>query len=114
VLREIAELFVDDGLLAILVLGRVAAAAIASPLSGLWGGCVLFGGCLVALSVTVTGTVLTTSNSNQRRLKRHRHLRYQQRSRATQLLRRACQVPSDTKCWPARWNISHRDHRVSS
>jgi hypothetical protein len=57
VLRELAGLFVDDGLLAIWVLGIVAAAAIASLLSGLWGGCVLLGGSLCALCVNVIGTV---------------------------------------------------------
>ena len=55
--RELAGLFVDDGWLAIFVLGVVAAAAIASLLSGLWGGCVLLGGSLCALSVNVIGTV---------------------------------------------------------
>ena len=55
--REFARLFVDDGLLAIFVLGIVAAAAVASLMSGLWGGCVLLGGSLCALSVNVIGTV---------------------------------------------------------
>jgi hypothetical protein len=49
-------LFVDDGLLAILVLGNVAAAAVASLMSGFWGGCVLLAGCLCTLCVSVTGT----------------------------------------------------------
>jgi hypothetical protein len=57
VLRELAGLFVDDGSLAIFVLGIVAAAAIASLLSGLWGGCVLLAGSLCALCVSVIGRV---------------------------------------------------------
>jgi hypothetical protein len=57
VLRELAGLFVDDGMLALWIIGIVAAAAIASLLSGLWGGCVLVGGCLCALCVNVIGTV---------------------------------------------------------
>jgi hypothetical protein len=57
VLRELAGLFVDDGMLAIWIVAIVAAAAIASLLSGLWGGCVLLGGCLCALCVNVIGTV---------------------------------------------------------
>jgi len=56
-LRELAGLFVDDGLLAIFVLAIVAAAAIASLLSGLWGGCVLLAGSLCALCVNVIRTV---------------------------------------------------------
>jgi hypothetical protein len=55
--RELAGLFVDDGLLAIFVLGVVAAGAIASLMSGLWGGCVLLAGSLCALCVSVIGTV---------------------------------------------------------
>jgi hypothetical protein len=54
-LRELAGLFVDEGLLAIFVLGSVAAAAVASLLSGLWAGCVLLAGSLWALSVSVIG-----------------------------------------------------------
>ena len=54
---ELAGLFVDDGCLAIIVLGVVAAAVIASLLSGLWGGCVLLTGSLCALCVNVIGTV---------------------------------------------------------
>jgi hypothetical protein len=57
VLRELAGLFVDDGMLAIWIVGVVAAAVIASLLSGLWAGCVLLGGCLCALCVNVIGTV---------------------------------------------------------
>jgi hypothetical protein len=53
--RQLAGLFVDDGLLAVFILGVVAAAAIASLLSGLWAGCVLLGGCLYALFVSVAG-----------------------------------------------------------
>lgn len=56
-LRELAGLFVDDGLLAIFVLAIVSAAAVASLLSGLWGGCVLLGGSLCALCVNVISTV---------------------------------------------------------
>jgi hypothetical protein len=56
-LRELAGLFVDDGLLAIFALGSVAAAAVAALLSGLWGGCVLLAGSLWALCVSVIGTV---------------------------------------------------------
>ena len=56
-LRELAGLFVDDGLLAIFVLAIVAAAAIASLLSGLWGGCVLLAGSLCALCFNVISTV---------------------------------------------------------
>jgi hypothetical protein len=55
--RELAGLFIDDGWLAIFVLGVVAAAAIASLLSGLWAGCVLLAGSLWALCVSVIGTV---------------------------------------------------------
>jgi hypothetical protein len=57
IFRELAGLFIDDGLLAIFVLGVVAAAAIASLMSGLWGGCVLLAGSLYALCVNVIGTV---------------------------------------------------------
>jgi len=57
VFRNLAALFVDDGWLAILVLGVVAAAASASLLSGLWAGCVLLVGSLWALYVNVIGTV---------------------------------------------------------
>ena len=57
VFRELAGLFVDDGLLAICVLGVIAAAAIASLLSGPWGGCVLLAGSLYALCVNVIATV---------------------------------------------------------
>jgi hypothetical protein len=57
VLRKLAGLFVDDGSLAILVLGAVAAAASASLLSGLWAGCVLLVGSLWALCVNVIGMV---------------------------------------------------------
>jgi hypothetical protein len=57
VFRELAGLFVDDGLLAIFVLGVVAAAAVASLISGLWGGFVLLGGSLYALCISVVGTV---------------------------------------------------------
>jgi hypothetical protein len=56
-LRELAGLFVDDGMLAVWVLGIVAAAAVASLLSGPWGGCVLLVGCLCALCINVIGTV---------------------------------------------------------
>jgi hypothetical protein len=56
VCRELAGLFVEEGLLAIFVLGIVAAAAITSLFSGLWGGCVLLGGSLYALCVSVIGT----------------------------------------------------------
>jgi hypothetical protein len=55
-LRELAGLFVDDGSLAILVLRAVVAAAIASLLSALWGGCVLLAGALWALCVSVIRT----------------------------------------------------------
>ena len=55
--RELVRLFVDDGLLAIFVLGVVAGAAIASLLSGLWAGYVLLAGSLCALCVNVIGTV---------------------------------------------------------
>jgi hypothetical protein len=55
--RELAGLFVDDGLLAVSILGVVAAGAIASLMSGLWGGCVLLAGSLSALCVSVIGTV---------------------------------------------------------
>jgi hypothetical protein len=57
VFRNLAALFVDDGWLAILVLGVVAAAASASLLSGLWAGCVLLVGSLWALCVNVIGMV---------------------------------------------------------
>jgi hypothetical protein len=57
VFRNLAGLFIDDGSLAILVLGVVAAAASASLLSGLWAGCVLLVGSLWALCVNVIGTV---------------------------------------------------------
>jgi hypothetical protein len=63
-LRELAGLFVDDGLLAIFVLAIVAAAAIASLLSGLWGGCVLLAGSLCALCVNVISTVRTVLHSH--------------------------------------------------
>jgi hypothetical protein len=56
VLRELAGLFVDDGSLAIFVLGIVAAAAVARLMSGLWGGCVLLAGSLYALCGSVIGT----------------------------------------------------------
>ena len=54
--RELAGLFVDDGLLAILVFRTVAAAAIASLISAVWGGCVLLAGSLGALCISVIGT----------------------------------------------------------
>jgi hypothetical protein len=57
VFRNLAALFIDDGSLAILVLGVVAAAASASLLSGLWAGCVLLVGSLWALCVNVIGMV---------------------------------------------------------
>jgi hypothetical protein len=57
VFRNLAGLFIDDGSLAILVLGVVAAAASASLLSGLWAGCVLLVGSLWALCVNVIGRV---------------------------------------------------------
>ena len=57
VFRNLAALFIDDGWLAILVLGVVAAAASASLLSGLWAGCVLLVGSLWALCVSVIGMV---------------------------------------------------------
>jgi hypothetical protein len=57
VFRNLAALFIDDGSLAILVLGVVAAAASASLLSGLWAGCVLLVGSLWALCVNVIGVV---------------------------------------------------------
>jgi hypothetical protein len=56
VFRELAGLFVDDGLVAILVVRTVAAAAVASLISGLWGGCVLLAGSLWALCMSVIGT----------------------------------------------------------
>lgn len=65
-LRELAGLFVDDGLLAILVLAIVAAAAVASLLSGLWGGCVLLAGSLCALCANVISTVRQWPASRQR------------------------------------------------
>jgi hypothetical protein len=55
VFRKLAGLFVDDGSLAIIVLGVVAAAASASLLSGLWAGGVLLVGSLWALCVSVIG-----------------------------------------------------------
>jgi hypothetical protein len=57
VFRNLAGLFIDDGWLAILVLGVVAAAAVASLMSGLWAGCVLLVGSLWALCVNVIGMV---------------------------------------------------------
>jgi hypothetical protein len=57
VFRELAGLFVDDGALAVRVLAVVAAAAIASLISALWGGYVLLGGSLWALCVNVIGAV---------------------------------------------------------
>jgi hypothetical protein len=54
--RALAGLFVDDGVLAIRVLGTVGAAAAASLISGLWGGWVLLAGALYALCVSVIGT----------------------------------------------------------
>jgi len=57
VFRNLAGLFVDDGLLAIFVLGTVAAAAVASLLSGLWGGSVLLAGSLWALCISVIGAI---------------------------------------------------------
>jgi hypothetical protein len=56
VFRKLAGLFVDDGLLAIFVVRAVAAAAIASLISGLWGGCVLLAGSLWGLCISVIGT----------------------------------------------------------
>jgi hypothetical protein len=64
--REVAGLFVDEGFLAIFVLAIVAAAAIASLLSGLWAGCVLLGGSLYALCVSVIGTVRHHESPHQR------------------------------------------------
>jgi hypothetical protein len=55
VFRQLAGLFVDDGLLALFVLAIVAAAAVAAALSGLWGGCVLLAGSLYALFSSVVG-----------------------------------------------------------
>jgi hypothetical protein len=47
VLRELAGLFVDDGALALAILGVVALAAIIAALtSGSWAGAVLLVGCL--------------------------------------------------------------------
>jgi hypothetical protein len=60
VFRKLAGLFVDDGSLAIIVLGVVAAAASASLLSGLWAGGVLLVGSLWALYVNVVGMVRRT------------------------------------------------------
>jgi hypothetical protein len=57
IFRQLAGLFVDDGLLALFVLGVVAAAGVASLISGLWAGCVLLAGSLCALCVNVVGTV---------------------------------------------------------
>jgi hypothetical protein len=57
VFRMLAGLLVDDGLLAILVLAVVAAAATAALLSGIWAGCVLLVGSLWALCVNVIGMV---------------------------------------------------------
>jgi hypothetical protein len=57
VFRQLAGLFVDDGLLALFVLGAVVAAAVASLISDLWGGCVLLGGCLWALCFSVLGAI---------------------------------------------------------
>jgi hypothetical protein len=57
VFRELAGLFIDDGSLAIFILGVVAAAATASLLSGLWAGCVLLVGSLWVLCVNVIGGV---------------------------------------------------------
>jgi hypothetical protein len=57
VFRKLAGMFVDDGLLAIFVLRIVAAAAVASLMSGLWGGCVLLAGSLCALFVNVIAAV---------------------------------------------------------
>ena len=56
VFRKLTGLFVDDGLLAIFVVRTVAAAAIASLISGLWGGCVLLAGSLWTLCISVIGT----------------------------------------------------------
>jgi hypothetical protein len=57
VFRQLAGLIVDDGLLALFVLGTVAAAAVASLISDLWGGCVLLAGCLWALCFSVLGAI---------------------------------------------------------
>jgi hypothetical protein len=57
VFRNLAGLFVDDGLLAIFVLGTVAAAAVASLLSCLWGGAILLAGSLWALCISVIGAI---------------------------------------------------------
>jgi hypothetical protein len=53
VLRELARLFVDDGALALSVLGIVAAAAIAALASGSWAGFVLLAGSLCVLFLNV-------------------------------------------------------------
>jgi hypothetical protein len=52
-LRELAGLFVEDGSLALSVLGIVAAAAITALTSGSWAGFVLLTGALCVLSVNV-------------------------------------------------------------
>ena len=57
VFRQLAGLFIDDGLLALFVLGTVAAAAVAALISSLWGGCVLLAGSLWALCFSVLGAV---------------------------------------------------------
>ncbi len=57
-LRELIGLFVDDGSLALAILGIVALAAILAALtSGLWAGAVLLAGCLGVLLANVISAV---------------------------------------------------------
>jgi hypothetical protein len=57
-LRKVAGLFVDDGSLALAILGTVVLAAIIAALtSSLWAGAVLLLGCLGVLLTSVTSAV---------------------------------------------------------
>lgn len=58
VLRELGGLFVDDGSLALAILGVVVLAAISAALTaGLWAATVLLVGCLVVLLANVIRAV---------------------------------------------------------
>jgi hypothetical protein len=73
-LRELAGLFVDDGSLALAILGIVALAAILAALaSGLWAGAALLVGCLGVLLTNVISAAQRQRIQSAARARPQRH-----------------------------------------
>jgi hypothetical protein len=73
-MRTLAGLFVDDGWLALAILGTVVVAAIIAALtSGWWAGAVLLVGCLGVLLANVIGAIERHRVPSAARAMRQRH-----------------------------------------